>query len=64
MVIPPECKQGNNFIEVICTVPQNKMQLAVLPQSAVKTVKRIMLPHPRFRKLLPKADVTKSLWLQ
>lgn len=58
VLIPPECKQGNNVVKVIYTVSQNKMQLAVLPKSSVKTVKRIMLPQSKFRKLLPKTDGT------
>jgi hypothetical protein len=58
IVIPPASKQNNNIIKLIYTVPQNNMQLAVLPKSVVKSVKTIMVPQPQFRKLLPKIDVT------
>jgi hypothetical protein len=58
IVFSPDTKQSNNCVKIIYTVPQNQMQLALLPKSAVKTVKRVMLPQPQLRKLLPKTDVT------
>jgi hypothetical protein len=57
-MISPSNKQANNFVKVIYTVPQSQMQLALLPASSVKTVKKVMVPQPHLRTILPKIDVT------
>jgi hypothetical protein len=59
IVVSPDTKQGS-IIKVIYTVPQNNTQVALLPESAVKSVKTVMLPQSRFRKLLPKIDITQQ----
>jgi len=57
VMIPPGSKQANNFVKIIYAVPQNQMQLALLPAASVKTVKTVMLTQPQLRKILPKADI-------
>jgi hypothetical protein len=58
IIIPAGSKQANNFVKIIYTLPQNQMQLALLPASSVKTLKTVMLPQPHLRTILPKTDVT------
>ncbi|XP_023717504.1 zinc finger protein 91 [Cryptotermes secundus] len=51
-------KEANNPLKVVYTVPQNQMQLVVLPKSAVESVKRAVLPQPKLKKLIRKLDAT------
>lgn len=49
VMIPPD-KQANNLLKIVYTVPQNQMQLVVLPKSAVESVKRAVMPQPKLKK--------------